>query len=245
VYAAQFAPEHEGPHKINVNLFGKPGLPEPLAFSVCPAVDADDCELVGVPQHATKGVPFKFSIVSHDKKGTKLPHSPHYHISIKQNKKKLNHTDTKNANGSLDVEVTPQGDSFITIKVKTNDHVKDSPAVVRMELKTDPSKCDIACTAVLITKLHIHAIDAYGKQNSNPNDKVEATIIRKDNKEVCPPTITNNNDGTFYVQFLSEAGEHDVDVKINGKPARDCPFVYTVPSYKTKFSIKDIFSKLF
>jgi len=158
-------------------------------------------------------------------------------------KNKLPVKQSANENGSIGVTVQPNGPGDVIIKVKVHgNQLKDSPCVVRVENTTAPKKCEIVCTAQMATKLVVYAMDHNGQPRTSSTDEVVASVVNKETGQPIVTNISNNNDGSYSVQFISESGDFNVDVKINGESAKDCPFVYNVVPFKSKFHLKDIFS---
>lgn len=193
-------------------------------------VDPAKTMIVDFPQVVDANKPVNFVIKPRDGQGNPVPDVDKSVVKIAFSGPEDNITaSVKDDNGDFQVSFVPTAagkyKAFVTVD---GEPLKDSPVNFLVRGDADPAKSELMNNDLLmgVTKVHSPATftvkmnDAAGTPVGKGGEKVNVAVISK-NKDVTPKCnvkVTDNNDGTYDVQFVpADVGRHNIKVIVDKK----------------------------
>jgi len=140
-----------------------------------------------------------------------------------------------NKNGTYDCSYHPTKPGFYTVEVLLNDeHISGSPFSPLMEAgNAGKSWAEGPGLEGGKTRRNnpftIHSVDADGHPVKHGGDPFVVEITSKDGFKPTELNVTDNNDGTYSVNYkVEEPSVYDVAVTLHGQPIKDAPFQVTI-----------------
>jgi len=178
--------------------------------------------------------PAKFTITAKNKYGNKVPKGgDKFKVDIAGDRGFPITAELKDNNdGTYGVTYQPTAAGFARINVSVlASPIYNCPFEVPVTQVTDPSKCVAsgAGTAVASTAepavFTVQTKDAKGNLCNRGGDEVRVKVQGPTGSQDIEPKILDNGDGTYTVAYqVTNPGQHNVDVTVNGKPISNGSF---------------------
>ncbi|GAM19523.1 hypothetical protein SAMD00019534_026980 [Acytostelium subglobosum LB1] len=230
-YTVAYTPEKPGDYEILVTLNEKPIKDIPKNIHIKPAADANNSYAEGPGlEHGECFQPSKFKIHAVDPDGVHRNDGGDGFVVTVEGPAPVEPVMVDNGDGTYDVEFEPKVPGDYTINLTLDgENVNGFPKVVRVKpapsanhsYAKGPGLVEAFDNAV--AEFTIFAIDTNGQARTDGGDPFAVTI-NGPNGLVVDPKVTDNNDGTYAVQYEPTVdGDYQINVTLRDVPIKDMP----------------------
>jgi len=240
-YAVSYVPENFGIFGIQPTLFGTPLISSPHELKVVENVSTDNCDIPNFPSELSDAEDPKFILVAKGDDGLPLKSGgAPFEATVGNGDQSFQPEIIDNGDGTYaigwDPEKLPPGDYDLDVKLGDNS-IKGSPFKLKVKEGPAADHSELVFVPVTHCSVRVKLYNRKGEPRTTGGDDVHVTVKGPEGP-VPDISVTDNNDGTYTVEYQGTPGEYKVSAKIKGffglKHVKDSPFTYVIPNVEMK-----------